>query len=341
MTDDRITNCSKIDKTLLDKELKSGREMTLQFSYKKYDNIFLSQINELCREYNENLSIRFYDHGKTGFDCNTLLKIPNVKNLCIDCLDSAKDLNALSKLKKLVSLNIGILNIDDYEILRLENLQSLKTLGLTETTSAKVNLEYLANYTILEELYIDGHTKNIHSIGGLQKLKTLYLRAIKKVPLNFINEMGGLETLHILLGGRNDINEIKTSNIKELTIDWVNGFNDISGILKLKKLERLKLSLLKQLKTIKVESKNTTLKDLWIFGCKDLKEIEGLDKLKALIELSLTEISINFDDFIKLSLPKTLQVLDFCTSKEKKDKEIRSAIKNLGYKTMDKFGNRA
>ena len=339
MTDDRITNFFKIDKPLLDKELKSGREMTLQFSYKKYDKTVLSEINELCHKYNENLRIRFYDHEKTGFDCNTLLKIPNVKNLCIDCLDIAKNLKSLSKLERLVSLNIGILKLDDYELLKFENLYGLTKLRLTETISTKVNLEYLANYTKLEELYIGGHTKNIQSIGKLQKLRTLYLRAIKKTPLHFINEMKGLETLHILLGGRNDVNEIEISSIKELVIDLVIGFNDISGILKLKNLEKLRLSLLKQLKTIKIESPNASLKDLWISGCKDLKSIEGFDKLKALIELSLVETAIVFDDFLKLPLPKTLKVLDFCTFKERKDKEIRSVIKSLGYKTIDKFGN--
>ena len=151
--------------------------------------------------------------------------------------------------------------------------------------------------------------------------------------------MKGLETLHILLGGRNDVNEIEISSIKELVIDLVIGFNDISGILKLKNLEKLRLSLLKQLKTIKIESPNASLKDLWISGCKDLKSIEGFDKLKALIELSLVETAIAFDDFLKLPLPKTLKVLYFCTFKERKDKEIRSVIKSLGYKTIDKFGN--
>jgi protein phosphatase 1 regulatory subunit 7 len=340
VTDSRITNFSKINKTLLDKELKSGREITLQFSYKKYDNTLLSEINELCSQYNDNLSIRFYDHGKTGFDCNTILKIPNVKNLCLDCLNSAKNIKAVSELENLVSLNIGILKLEDYEILRLENLQGLQKLGITETISTKVNLEYLAHYAKLKELYIDGHTKNIHSIGSLQKLETLYLRAIKKTPLNFINEMQGLETLHILLGGRHNLNEIETSNIKNLTIDWVLGFNDISGILKLKKLEKLKLSLLKQLKTIKIQSTNTSLKDLCIFGCKDLNIIEGLDKLKVLIELGIIEVSMKFEEFLKLPLPKTLKVLDFCTFKERQDKEIRAAIESLGYKTIDEFGNR-
>lgn len=314
--------------------------MTIQFSYKKYDNKLLAEINDLCQEYGENLSIRFYDHEKVGFDCNTLLKIGNVKNLRLDCLSTVKNLNALSELENLKLLGVGIFELCDFEFLSFENLNRLKKLSLTETSSTKLNLEYLVNYTKLNELYIDGHTKNIKTLCNLKKLKVLYLRAIKKISLDFINEMKGLETLDLLLGGRSNLNEIEECNIKDLSIDWVVGFNDLSGVLKLRKLEKLKLSLLKQLECIKIENINTSLKDLWIFNCKSLKSIQGLEKFQELDELSLTGVSINFEEFMKITLPNKLKVINFHTFKDRKDKEIRTIIKGLGYNTFDIFGNK-
>ncbi|MFT3823973.1 MAG: hypothetical protein QM731_08630 [Chitinophagaceae bacterium] len=331
----RITNPSVIDKQLLDERLKTGNTITIQFDSEIYNDSLLSEINELCNQYKENLCIRFYAHNQTGFDCSTILRIPDVKNLYVDCLDSARNIQAFSAMNKLVSLHIGILDLSDNEILRAENLYNLKELGINQTISKKLNLEYLANYTNLDSLYIDGHIKNIHTIGKLQHLKDLWLRSIKKVTLDFVNRMEGLEKLEITLGGRNNINEIGASNIKELFIDFVAGFNDISGIWKLKKLEKLGLSLLKQLKTIKVENINTSLKELWVYSCKDLNTFEGLDNLKALTKLDITEVSMNFEEFMQLPMPQTLQELDFATLKAQKDKEISEMIRKLGYKTLD------
>jgi protein phosphatase 1 regulatory subunit 7 len=340
VTEDRINNPAKLDTDLLAKELKSGREMTVQFSYKKYDNKLLSEINDLCYKYKDNLCIRFYDHGKSGFDCNTLLKIPNVKNLYIDCLASVKNLKALSELKHLTELCIGILEIDDYEFLSFTNLHSLNILSLNNTSSQKLNLAYLANYTKLNTLYINGHTKNIQALSSLKNLKTLSLGAIKKVTLGFLNEMKGLQTLHLILGGRSNLNEIEASNIIDLKIEWVGGFNDLSGVLKLKKLEKLKLSLLQRLESIDIENKNGSLKELGIFSCKNLKSINGLHKLQALNELRLIDTSISFEEFIKTSLPKKLKSIDFRTCKDKKDREIQTILKGMGYSTFDRFGNK-
>jgi hypothetical protein len=340
MTEDRIHNPAKLDTNLLDKELKSGREMTVQFSYKKYDNKLLSEINDLCHKYKDNLCIRFYGHGKSGFDCNTLLKIPNVKNLYIDCLTSVKNLKALSELKNLRELCIGILELNDHEFLRFANLYSLKILSLDKTSSQKLNLAYLAHYSKLTKLYIDGHTKNIKALSSLKNLKTLSLGAIKKVSLDFINEMKGLQTLHLVLGGRSNLNEIKDSNITELKIEWVVGFNDLSGVLKLKKLEKLKLSLLQRLESIHIENTNTSLKELCIFSCKNLKSINGLHKLQALNELRLIDTSMSFEEFIKKTFPKKLISIDFRTCKDKKDKEIVTVLKDLAFTTFDKFGNK-
>ena len=43
---------------------------------------------------------------------------------------------------------------------------------------------------------------------------------------------------------------------------------------------------------------------------------------------------------MKITLPNKLKVINFHTFKDRKDKEIRTIIKGLGYNTFDIFGNK-
>jgi protein phosphatase 1 regulatory subunit 7 len=335
MIDTRIDNFPKIDIKALDKELKTGMEIFIQFNRKKYNDKMLADINKLCTKYNGNLSIRFYGHENTGFDCNTLLKIPKVKSLYIDSLYEVRNFESLKQLKNLTRLSVGIGALEEFEFLSYENLFSLKELRIADIKDNKVNLAHLANYKQLITLSVDGQTKNIATIGEITSLKVLHLRAIKNTSLDFVNKMKGLLALEILLGGRSNINEIQNSYVRRLGIDWIPGFNDISVISNLKKLASLRLSNLKQLKEINIKKTNTTLRYLTIFNCKSLTRLKGINHLKKLKELRFIDVGLPFEDFIRMPLPKTLKAVDFITLKEKKDREIQQKLKSRGYKVFE------
>lgn len=82
----RIQNPTTIDFDYIDKEIRSDKHVIVQFSEVLYNDKILSQLNELCKKYNESFGVRFYGHYSGAFDFMVLRKIPNVKCLYTDCL---------------------------------------------------------------------------------------------------------------------------------------------------------------------------------------------------------------------------------------------------------------
>ena len=81
----RINDPEIIDRPFIENELKRGKIVIVQFYDRSFTDQILAELNELCSEFDENFSIRFYGHYQGSFDCRTLLKLPNIKALLIDC----------------------------------------------------------------------------------------------------------------------------------------------------------------------------------------------------------------------------------------------------------------
>lgn len=327
----RINNPEKIDRLLIEKDLKAGKLVIVQSSDETYSDKILSELNDLCLGYDENFSVRFYGHYQGSFDCKTLLKLPNIKSLWIDCLLKADNLESLADLKNLKRLSLGVFELKDTEILRFQNLQNLTELILGETRTKAFNLKYLENYSNLTLLINSGHTKNIDAIGTLESLEYLGLNSISKVSIGFINKLRKLKSLHFILGGRENIDEIGENEIETLEIIRVRSFNGIKNISNFKKLKNLVIEDQIQLAELNFDSEIPTLTDLKLINCKTFKSLTGLERLKGLNQLRIYKTDINFDEFIKQPLPKSLEILAFYTSKTKVDKEIREQLAKMGY----------
>lgn len=327
----RIDNPKDIDKKFVESELKLGKEVILQFVDKSYTDKILADINELCSKFGESLCIRFYGHYSKQFDCKTLLKIPSVKCLYIDCLQSVDNLQLLKELSNLRSLSIGIYELQDTEVLNCDNFKNLTELIVTDTKTKAFNLDYLRNFKNLKSLRIGGHTKNIDAVGELLELEFLSLNSIKKVPVNFINKLKKLKTLNFILGGRDNLNEIEKNEIENLDIVWVRGFNDLSCIYNFPKLKTLKVEDEIQLPKVHFGNIFPDLTDLKILNCKTLETITGLKNLPKLSSLIVYQTKVDFDNFMQQELPKELKYLGFHTTKSKIDKEIKATLEKKGY----------
>lgn len=328
----RINNPEKIDRLLIDKDLKDGKLVIVQFSDKLYSNKILADLNELCLEYEGNFSVRFYGHYQGSFDCKTLLKLPNIKSLWLDCLLKADNLEVLTELKNLRRLSLGVFELKETEIFQANNLQNLKELIIGETRTKALNLEYLENYKDLNYLIICGHTKNIDVVGKLTDLEYLGLNSISKVKLNFVNKLKRLKSLHFVLGGRENLDEIEENEIETLEIIRVRGFNSFKNISNFKKLKTLLIEDQIQLTEFHFNKEISTLTDFKLINCKTFKSLTGLEKLSGLNQLRIYKTEINFDEFIKQQFPKSLDILAFYTAKTKIDKEIKEQLLKLGYK---------
>lgn len=328
----RINNPERIDRLLIEKDLKDGKLVIVQFSDKLYSEKILAELNELCLEYDDNFSVRFYGYYQGSFDCKTLLKLANIKALWLDCLMKADNLEVLTELKNLRRLSLGVFELKETEILEAENFKNLKKLIIGETRTKALNLQYLENYKDLNFLIISGHTKNIHVVGKLVELEYLGLNSISKVKLDFINKLKRLKSLHLILGGRENLDEIEENEIETLEIIRVRAFNSFKNISNFKKLKNLLIEDQIQLTNLHFDQEISTLTDFKLINCKTFNSLTGLEKLIGLNQLRIHRTNINFDEFIKQQFPKSLNILTFYTAKTKIDKEIKERLLNLGYK---------
>ncbi|UJP64744.1 hypothetical protein [Mongoliitalea daihaiensis] len=327
----RINNPEKIDRLLIDKDLKDGKLVIVQFSDKLYTDKILAELNELCLEYDDNFSVRFYGHYQGSFDCKTLLKLPNIKALWLDCLLKVDNLEVLTELKNLRRLSLGVFELKETEILQANNLKNLKELIIGETRTKALNLQHLENYKDLNFLIISGHTKNIDVVGKLTELEYLGLNSISKVKLDFVNKLKKLKSLHFVLGGRENLDEIEENEIETLEIIRVRAFNSFKNISNFKKLKNLLIEDQIQLTELHFDKEILSLTDFKLINCKTFKSLTGLEKLSALNQLRISKTDINFDEFIKQKFPKSLDILAFYTAKTKIDKENKERLFKIGY----------
>lgn len=328
----RINNPEKIDRLLIDRDLNDGKQVIVQFSDKVYSDKVLADLNGLCLENDDNFSVRFYGHYQGSFDCKTLSKLPNIKALWLDCLLKADNLEVLTELNNLRRLSLGVYELKETEIFQSNNFQSLKQLIIGETRTKAINLKHLENYSDLNYLIISGHTKNIDVVGKLSDLEYLGLNSISKVPLGFVNKLKKLKSLHFVLGGRENLDEIEENEIETLEIIRVRAFNSFKNISNFKNLKTLLIEDQIQLEELHFDKEISTLQDLKLINCKTFKYLTGLEKLSGLKQLRIYKTDINFDEFIKQPFPESLDILAFYTSKAKIDKGIKEELLKLGYK---------
>ncbi len=327
----RIQDPDVIDENVISRLLDENKEVIIQFSSEVYNAHVLSKINKLTAKYDENLTIRFYGHYSSSFDCSIVNQIPEVKSLNIDCLRRAHNLESVTKLAKLKKLGIGVFELKETDILSAKNFQNLNQLFLFDTKTKALNLEYLSNYKNLNYLIIAGHTKNIEAIGSLKRLEELSLNGISKVSLSFVNELALLRNLSIILGGRDNISEVEGNDIENLNLTWIRGLNDLENISRFRKLKTLLVQDHIRLPNIHFDTKLTNLTDIKVLNCKTLTSLTGLENLPALHQLRVARTDIDFEKFIKQPLPSKLKILAFYTAKNKVDAQLKSRLKELGY----------
>jgi hypothetical protein len=328
----RIDNPKKIDRRLIEKQLKNGDNVIVQFSDTIYSDRMLSKLNKLCSKYDKSLSIRFYGHYSKVFDCKILRKIPNVKSLDVDCIIKAENLEYITNLENLDRLSLGIYELKETEILDSDNLRNLSELIIGETKTKAFNLEYLKDYKNLTFLIICGHTKNINSVSELIDLQYLGLNSISKVKLEFINSLKKLKTLKFVLGGRENLNEIEPNNIEELEIIRVRGFNSLKNISNFSSLKTLLIEDQIKMEELEFDKTIPDLTDFKLINCKTFKKLSGIANLSSLNQLRVYKTDIDFDSFIKQSFPESLKVLAFYTTKAKIDTGIKAKLEELNYK---------
>lgn len=328
----RLTNPASIDAREIADEITAGRRVVAQFSRPAYTGALLARLNTLAAEFGPALEIRFYGHYGGVFDASVVDALPDVQALAVDCLQTAENLDALSSLKRLKSLSLGVHEgaaPDFLGRLRLENVERL----ILDTASKKnLSLDALKDALRLRELYVNGQTRGLQRVAELPVLEKLTLRSMpKKQSLEFVNRIARLRHLTLSLGGRENIREIEHPGLERLDILLVRGFNNLDNLPAFPALRFLRVEDQLALEAIRFRPGNESLEILRISNCKKLARLEGLARLVGLRELRLAMTSLDADQLMADPLPPHLVAFAVATGRARRNDAIRRQLDAMGY----------
>jgi protein phosphatase 1 regulatory subunit 7 len=325
----RITDSD--DLTIAENLLAQGQEVVVQFSEDGYSVDTLRGLNELAIKYGNSLQIRFFGFYSSSFDFRTLLAVKDVRNLAVDCLLNASNFETLGELSSLSRLSVGVYNSLPENLLSYASLNNLESLSVTESKQRKLDLSHLSRFELLRELCVVGHTKSIASIGSVSGLTELRLSQIGSgQKIDFINSLSMLKKLTVILGGRDNLNEVMSPSIEELQVLRVRGISEIEPT----NFPRLKSLLVEdqiRLQSMEFTSGNQDLKKVVLGNCKDLASVRGLAELPSLDTFRVYQTSLDLDALLSQGLPPSLRNFAFYTKSQKKNSAIQGKLAALGY----------
>lgn len=336
MKQHRIDATEDINPVSIAQHIEAGERVIVQYSKSRYSAQQLALLNQLAKSFGRSFEIRFYGHYSEVFDASVLRLIPDAQCVSIDCLTEASNLEALSSIKNLVELRLGVFELKDPDVLRYCNLSSLKALSLGGTRKCNIDFCHLSTCVDLERLHTTGHTKNISTICGMPSLRDLSLSSIKKKDdIDFVSNIPTLKSLSLILGGRTSIAQVSAPQLESLEVIRVQGLEDVGDLGRFEKLENLLIEDQIRLVGIKV-GPNARLRDMKIINCKTLEKIAGIDELTMLTSLQVCMTSIDYDRFVAGSMPSNLENFAFYTGKSKRDSEIRLDLEKRGFREFSR-----
>ncbi len=202
-------------------------------------------------------------------DFSFLPYIPAVKKLFINSYQT-KDFSPLAQYLDLESLYIG------------------------DTKSQAVQLDFIEKFTRLKTFYNDGMKKGIETISELKHLETLWLRAVKKDDLHFIENLDPLQDLSLQYGSYKNVDALsKMPQLKKLDISRVRQIPHYDFLQKLNELERLIFEGMSQMESLPDFSGLQNLQSLILDNNSKLIDISSMNQLPRLENFRLS-FSENF-----------------------------------------------
>lgn len=291
----RITN----PKTLLPGEILEAcgqyERLVIQFSTPEaYDPVILQSLNEACRLAGKRLQVRFYGHYRTPFDAALLRHLPETCNLAVDCLSEIVHEEEIGRLPKLKCLNFGVFKLNRPDFLNTIDIGQLEELVLAENHKRNIDLSPLARGKSLTKLFIQGHSKGIDAIAGLPHLCKLTLCCYaKKHPLSFITAISALREMTLILGGRDNIDDMSSTSIEMLQILRVRGLSTLGDLSRFPSLSALRIE--DQLQLSSLDLCGSKLERLLLANCRNLVELSGLNVQNRLREFCASGVALDLN----------------------------------------------
>ncbi len=246
-------------------------------------------INEHLLTERPDVALRVFGHYSSKCNLKFAHQIPNVRHFTADCLSSAAGIDALAELPHLESLDIGILDLTDFNILA-QVPQSLTALSLGATRSKRPTLTHLSRFRSLRKLYLEEQSKGIEVLSELRALEELTLRSITTPDVQYLRDLPKLWSLDIKLGGIRNYAAIEGKpSIKYLELWQVRELRSIEFIGTLPGLQNLFLQSLPQVSALPRLSNSKALRRIVFENLKGLSDFTALHSAPALEEFALVD----------------------------------------------------
>lgn len=289
------------------------------------------EINEKLLSVRDDINIRVF--GFYGQTCNLsfLKHLSNLKNFSADCLIKASNLEYISGIVNLQSLSIGIYENESFEFLREVN-SNIKALYISQTKSKKPDISAIKRFKNLKTLYIEGHNKNIESLGDLYELEDLTLRSLSLNNLEFLVNLNKIWSLDIKLGSAKDLTAIsKLSGLKYLELWQLRELKDIEFIASSASIQSIMLQSLPNIVAIPNLKDCRMLRKLQLENMKGLKDLSGIRNAPALEEFILYDGKCQSPrDLIPVLENENIKKITAFMGSIKKNDEIKALINKYG-----------
>jgi hypothetical protein len=272
----------------------------------------------------KDVTLRIYDvFYSRKYDLSFLSRLPNLQHLSVDSFRDVTGLENIAALSKLKSLTIGVFNLTSFDFLQAVPESTLENLSLRSTKSKKAGLDKLLRFKKLKALHLEGQQNGIELIAELRTLRDLKLRKISVKGVDFLRDLGRLESLCIELGGIHDLSAIAgMTGISHLELFQVRDLRSIDVISTLTGLQQFVLENLPHIAKLPDLSKLRALKRMYLNNLKGLRDIRSLTtapSLEAVLHFSANGIDpTQYRQVLKKSSIKRISVGFGSLEKDKK-----------------------
>ncbi|CAH2213864.1 leucine-rich repeat domain-containing protein [Tepidibacter aestuarii] len=256
-----------------------------------------------------------------------LKQYPNIiLRVYLDYKKSILNLDFLKYFSNHARIAIDLYNIEDISGMKYLN-KDLRYFSFG-ATKKRFSLKFLQELSNLEELFLEGHAKDIEVLSNLVKLQDLVLKSIKVPNLEFLLPLKRLKKFDMKLGGTTNLKLLPyIGEIEYLELWMIRGLKEISFVSEMTKLRYLFLQSLKNVVELPNLRKLEKLKRIQLINMKGIKNLSPLLDAKKLKYLEIYEaLHLKPEDIFVLGKHESLEYLSLGISSLKKHREVREII---------------
>lgn len=289
-------------------------------------------LNENLFAIRHDVELRVFGFYSSVCDLSFLSQMENVRHFSADCLTKAQGTEYLCKLKNIISLSVGIYDLESFDVLRKLPAKQIQNLSLGATKSKRPTLEFLEDFKNLKTLYVEGQQKGIEAISSLTKLEDLTLRSVSTNGLDFLRGLDKLWSLDIKLGGIHNLSALEGLNqIKYIELWQVKGLSDISVISTMQGLEYIYLQALRNVSDIPNLSQLRRLRRIYLENMKGLNNFKSIASAPILEEfIHASALGLSPKDYEDILTMKSLKRAAVWFGSDRKNTAFRELASRYG-----------